>query len=150
MDADNIAARDVNEIFDSDAFRRTGAVLWPDLWGHSCQTVDHLKETSPGYTAYDNHVLFKAHFGGLQFQPNERVYAQEAEAGQMAWDLRRHAGMLDVARKWIEDEFLDSIVNGDKDMFRLVPLILGEPFHYVPDIPGYVLYIVLKWQVWAS
>lgn len=36
IDADNVAARDVNEIFDSKPFKDMGAVLWPDLWGYNC------------------------------------------------------------------------------------------------------------------
>lgn len=36
IDADNVAARDVNEIFDSKPFKEVGAVLWPDLWGFNC------------------------------------------------------------------------------------------------------------------
>lgn len=36
IDADNVPVRDVNEIFSSNAYRETGAVLWPDLWGFNC------------------------------------------------------------------------------------------------------------------
>lgn len=36
IDADNVPVRDVNEIFSSQAYRETGAVLWPDLWGFNC------------------------------------------------------------------------------------------------------------------
>lgn len=47
-------------------------------------------------------------------------------------------GLLLMGRKFIEDtKFLKKIVNGDKDIFRLIFLLMGEPFHFVPHFPGY-------------
>ena len=63
---------------------------------------------------------------------------QEAEAGQLAFDLTRHRGLLDFGRRFIEDQnFLKKPLNGDKDIFRFAHLIFGEPFYFVPHIPGY-------------
>jgi hypothetical protein len=82
-------------------------------------------------------VFFVGHFGGLKWS-NIRAHAQEAEAGQMAFDLTRHAGLLDFGRKFIEDKaFLKLPINGDKDIFRFAHLITGEPFHFVAHFPGY-------------
>jgi len=135
MDADNIAAGDVNTIFDSEEYQSTGSILWPDLWGNRCRA--HKGERHPGDSSYENHVFFVGHFGGLKWS-NTRAYAQEAEAGQMAFDLTRHSGLLDFGRKFIEDkEFLKLPINGDKDIFRFAHLITGEPFHFVPHFPGY-------------
>jgi hypothetical protein len=109
-------------------------VLWADLWGDKCQME---KGAHPGESSYENHVLFVARFGGLKWE-NKREYAQEAETGQMAFDLMRHKGLLDFGRKLIEDrKFFKKIINGDKDIFRFVHLITGQPFYFVPHFPGY-------------
>lgn len=134
MDADNIAVRDVNIIFDSEGYKRNGLVLWPDLWGDRCRPVQ--ERFLDGYTAFKTHVLWVAGFGGLKWR-NIREIAQEAEAGQLAIDVRRHGGLLEVGRKFIEDKFLSQVVNGDKDIFRLVNLIFNQPFYFVPHIPGF-------------
>jgi Mannosyltransferase putative len=134
IDADNVAVGDVNSIFDSQEYKDTGSVLWADLWGDKCQME---KGAHPGESSYENHVLFVARFGGLKWE-NKREYAQEAETGQMAFDLVRHKGLLDFGRKLIEDrKFFKKIVNGDKDIFRFVHLITGQPFYFVPHFPGY-------------
>jgi len=134
MDVDNLAVRDVNIIFESEGYKRDGMVLWPDLWGDRCRAIAaHFPD---GYSAYKTHVLWMAGFGGLTWN-KERVIAQEAEAGQVAIDVRRHGGLLEVGRQFIEDKFLAQVVNGDKDIFRLVNLIFQEPFYFVPHIPGY-------------
>jgi len=134
MDADNIAVRDVNIIFDSEGYKRNGMVLWPDLWGDRCRPVK--ERLLDGYTAFKTHVLWVASFGGLKWR-NVREIAQEAEAGQIAIDIRRHGGLLEVGRKFIEDKFLSQVVNGDKDIFRIVNLIFNQPFYFVPHIPGF-------------
>jgi len=135
MDADNLAVRDVTEVFDSVEYRSTGAVMWPDMWGDACRKTLHRADN--GYTGFETGVLWQAHVGGLRWE-NTRTHAQEAEAGQIAFDLTRHAGLLEVGRSMIDDsQFFKVVVNGDKDIFRLVHLIVGEPFTFVSSIPGY-------------
>ena len=135
IDADNIVVGDVNTIFDSPGYLKTGSVLWPDLWGDKCRAWK--AGTQAGDSSYQTHVLFMAHFAGLQWV-NEREYAQEAETGQMAFDLTRHAGLIDLGRKIIEDEeFLKKVINGDKDIFRFAHIMTGVPFHFVTHFPGY-------------
>ena len=134
VDADNLAARDVAEVFASAEYRATGALLWPDLWGERCRGV--AGQTN-GESGYRTHALWAAEFGGLEWR-DDRVHAQEAEAGQVALDLRRHAGLLRLGLRIIEDRaFLKRVVNGDKDIFRLVFLLAEEPFTFVPHLPGY-------------
>lgn len=134
VDADNLAVRDVTEVFDSEEYRRTGALVWPDLWGERCRTV---KGQTNGETGYQTHVLWAAGFGGLQWH-DTRDCAQEAEAGQLALDLWRHGGLLELGRRFIEDRrFFKRVVNGDKDIFRFAHLLTGEPFFFVPHLPGY-------------
>jgi hypothetical protein len=135
MDADNIAVEDITEIFNSPAYARTGSVLWPDLWGDRCRT--DRSTNYPGESGFRTHVLWVSHFGGLKWSL-QRQRAQEAEAGQMAINLKRHAGLLELGRKMIEDAaFFKIVVNGDKDLFRLTHLMMEDPFYYVPHIPAY-------------
>ena len=135
IDADNIVIGDINSIFDSPAYLSTGSILWPDLWGDRCRSWKEGAQA--GDSSYETHVLFVAHFAGLKWV-NEREYAQEAETGQMAFDLTRHAGLIDFGRKFIEDEdFLKKVINGDKDIFRFAHIMTGVPFHYVTHFPGY-------------
>jgi hypothetical protein len=137
VDADNLVTRDVNEVFDSPEFQNTGAVIWPDLWGEACRSLVVYGQTN-GMTGYSTHVLWMAKFGGLTWDLKNRDKAQESEAGQIAYDLDRHSGLLELGRKFIEDKrFLKRVVNGDKDIFRFVHLMMGEPFSYAPHFPGY-------------
>ena len=137
IDADNMAARDVNLVFDSPQFAKHGAIIWPDLWGDSCRVLSSQGQHN-GMTGFQTHVLWMAHFGGLAWASDDRNKVQESEAGQIAYDLDRHAGLLELGRKFIEDRrFLKRVVNGDKDIFRLVHMMMGEPFTYAPHFPGY-------------
>ena len=107
LDSDNVMVRDASELFNSYAYKTTGSLVWPDLWGNQC-LIDRgikgsIEKNSYGFTAFHTHVLFKARIGGLHWQ-NSRVYAQEAEAGQLVFDLRRHGGLLHLGRLLIEDE----------------------------------------------
>jgi hypothetical protein len=62
LDADNIAVKDVSRIFSSKQFQQTGAVLWPDLWGHSCADVSKI---SSGDTVRPEFALWSGQFPGL-------------------------------------------------------------------------------------
>ncbi len=135
MDADNIAVRDVNEIFDSKQYQQTGSILWPDLWGESCRNTEARKDN--GYTGFRTNVIWQAKIGGLTWK-NTRDYAHESEAGQIAFDLTRHGGLLDLGRHFIEEGgLLRDAVNGDKDIFRLLHLMMDEPFTFIEVFPGY-------------
>ncbi len=138
IDADNIAVGNLHDVFDSEAYQKTGAVIWPDLWGDECY-LERGNEAMGGYgyTSFESHVLWRAKIGGLEWKPVRNI-AQEAEAGQVALNLTRHATLLEMGRRMIEDElFYKKIFNGDKDIFRFIFLIMGEPFHFVSRFPGY-------------
>ena len=65
---------------------------------------------------------------------------QEAETGQVALNLRRHRGIVNLGRKLFEDErFVKQIVYGDKDIFRFMFLLSGEPFFFVPERVGFAV-----------
>lgn len=60
IDSDNVPVRDVNAIFDSEGYRSTGIVLWPDLWGDRCRYARPLPPH--GETAFETFVLYAANF----------------------------------------------------------------------------------------
>ena len=39
MDADNLAVRNIQELFDSVEYKQSGFILWPDLCGHRCKSA---------------------------------------------------------------------------------------------------------------
>lgn len=143
------------QVLDSKAYQEFGAVLWPDISGDACQSGREADPVPPrglpaapprnaslfdtesnGFASYSSHVLWKSHFAGLKWR-DERRYAQDAEAGQLAVDTSRHGGLLELGRLFMEDKaFLRGLVDGDKDVFRLVFLIAGEPFYFVPHLPA--------------
>jgi hypothetical protein len=128
LDADNIPLRNVEEIFDSEEYQRTGAVLWPDRCGARCKGVI----SDNGYTAFADHVLYTAGIGGLIYNASDRYYTQEAESGQMAFSIRRHGPIIELGRKLMEDiDFFSRVVRGDKDIWRVAFLMAGEQFHFV-------------------
>ena len=140
IDADNIVVNNINIIFDSVEYKSTGSIIWPDLWGNKCRFDRNKNNKHPGESSYENHVFYKANFGGLKWK-NNRKYSQESETGQIAFDLTRHRGLLDLGRKFIEDKkFLKIPINGDKDIFRFIFLISGQEFSYVSHFPGYSYY----------
>lgn len=78
MDADNLASRSLHEIFESEAYRQTGAIIWPDYTGEMCRI--HEPNLHLGDSAYSTFVLFVAKFANLSWT-NTREYAQESETG---------------------------------------------------------------------
>lgn len=135
MDADNMIVDDVNKIFDSNEFKATGMVIWPDMWGERCRPIQPSLDN--GFVSYQSHVLWSANMGGLTWKLQRNI-AQEAETGQLAIDLSRHGGLLHLALKLISDaKFFKRVVNGDKDLFRLAHILTYTPFYFVPHIPGY-------------
>jgi len=135
MDADNMIVDNVNKIFDSEEFKEHGMVMWPDMWGERCRPIHPSLDN--GFVSFKSHVLWAANIGGLTWELNRNI-AQEAETGQLAIDLSRHGGLLNLGLKLISDDaFFKRVVNGDKDIFRLSHLLTQTPFYYVPHIPAY-------------
>ena len=94
----------------------------------------------PGHTALPEFVLWKAGFAGLKWDSQDSHIVQESETGQVALNLRRHRGLLNLGRKLFEDdEFVKQIVYGDKDIFRFMFLLARMPYFFVPELYGYAV-----------
>ena len=86
-------------------------------------------------------MLWKAGFAGLKWDSHDSHIVQESETGQVALNLRRHRGLLNLGRKLYEDdEFMRQIVYGDKDIFRFMFLLTRMPFFFVPELIGNAVY----------
>ncbi len=72
LDADNQSIKNPDTIFDSNSFVDTGAILWPDYWGH----------TGAPYLPY---VVGLSDEASDLFREDRTV-----ESGQIVWDKKRH------------------------------------------------------------
>jgi hypothetical protein len=109
LDADNIPVRDPEYLFDSPAYRSTGAIFWPD--------VSRFEKTAQAWTLL-----------GL-----ERPATPEFESGQMLVDKTRCWRALSLAM-WLNEnsDFFYRFLHGDKETFHLAFQKLGQPFTLVP------------------
>lgn len=141
IDADNLpVTAKVAGIFDSEEYKSTGAVIWPDIFGENCrETAVREKVVDPGITAWSSHCAWQAHMGGLSWY-NQFKFAQEAETGQIALNLRRHGALIEFATVLMEHDFFRTVFYGDKDLFRFVFLLMEEPFYFVPQYPALSVY----------
>ena len=72
LDADSVPASDPEYLFESEEYKSSGAVIWPDLW----------QSISSSWLPY---------LVGLSDLPtNDMWHRQTAEAGQMMWNKRIH------------------------------------------------------------
>ena len=135
MDSDALILSDVDEIFNSVEYINTGFILWPDIYGLDCyDSKIKFNSKTRGFTSFPSHILYKHGIGGLSFE-NSYLYSQEAETGQLVINLNRHKGLIQLCLYYSEIQYLYSLVNGDKDIFRLVFLMMGEPFKFVEYLP---------------
>ena len=72
LDADNQPIKNPDSIFESKSFRDTGAILWPDYWGHTGAPL-------------------LPYIVGLTDEASE-MFRQDktVESGQIVWDKKRH------------------------------------------------------------
>lgn len=125
IDADNMALQPPEHLLDSDEYKETGAVLWPDYWKND--NIDWL-----------DYVV------GLSPNRSEALWNQtSAESGQVVWNKRRHwkALLLATYYNWHGPDLYYTLLNsgfagwGDKDTFPLALRALEEPYYTVPHAP---------------
>jgi hypothetical protein len=108
LDSDNIAALDPTLLFDSPAYKSTGALFWPDYWK----------------TAVDNPIWTIA---GTSYR-----YEPEFEAGQMLISKPLAWCALSLALHFVHKQvYQDRFLWGDKDAFRYAWKATGTPYHAV-------------------
>jgi alpha 1,2-mannosyltransferase len=113
LDADNICVKDPEALFDSGAYRKHGAIFWPDFWR----------------TAADNPIW------NITGTPYTETYEQES--GQIIIDRKRCWTALNLAFYFnVHNEIYYKLVMGDKDTFRYAWLALGQSFHMMETPVG--------------
>ncbi|KAH9815315.1 glycosyltransferase family 71 protein [Teratosphaeria destructans] len=121
IDADNMALRPPELLFEHEVYKETGAILWPDFW------------------TYDN-IDWLYYIVGASDGPSEELWKLKcAESGEMLWDKKRHWRSLVLATyyNYHGPDLYYTLLNygyagyGDKDTFPLALRALNEPFHFV-------------------
>ncbi|KAG2777763.1 hypothetical protein PC129_g9125 [Phytophthora cactorum] len=123
LDSDNVPVRDPSFLFDTEEFKETGAIFWPDFW-------------------HPRHTIFNVHGQSLLWELLDQRFVNmfEQESGQLAINRRRHGAPLELVRFYTfhTPNFFKAfeLVHGDKDLFRLAWLKLKSPFHMMDTPPA--------------
>ena len=143
LDADNLPFTNPETLFETEQFRKKGALFFPDFW-QPLNTIFNLQS---------EHLIWE--LTGLPV-----VDGFEQESGQLLIDRTRclpalHALMFMVSvppkhhthRSLWQRELVKGghglieqmgLLYGDKDMFRFAWMMTGTPFHFVKHLPGIV------------
>jgi hypothetical protein len=118
LDADNVAIRDPEFLFETDAYRGGGAVFWPDRY------------SGPG-TGYEWMRREAWELCGVPYR-----LEPEVEAGQLLIDKRRCWRALHMTLHLnAHSDFYYAYFYGDKDTFRLAWHRTGTPYALAPTPP---------------
>ena len=155
LDADSLLMIHPDRLFNSREFTDTGAVFWPDLWGHACthpSRADQVRSrhknkrffpksmlneyrSLAGQSTWPDHIVWD--YTNVRWEP-KWDHAQEFESGQLLVDKRRHDASLRLAQYLSRDEFAQNILYGDKDCFKFAWLMTGAAFTLAPDPPAQI------------
>jgi hypothetical protein len=127
IDADNVPTRNPEYLFDTQLFRQTGCLFWPDR--------DALK---PHAERHGWPSMWEV--CGLPFES-----ARAFETGQILVDKAKCPAALRLAMHFNEHaDFYYNILWGDKDTFQFAFRLLRQPFSLIPiqpsDYRGLVLF----------
>ena len=111
LDADNVAVRNPEALFDAPAYKRAGAVFWPDF--------GRLEPTRPIWDVC-----------GVDYRDEP-----EFESGQVVVDKRRCWAPLQLALHYNEySDFYYHYIHGDKETFHMAFRRLDAPYA-MPGLP---------------
>ncbi|RMY22138.1 hypothetical protein D0867_02909 [Hortaea werneckii] len=122
IDADNMPLQPPEKLFESEEYRETGVLLWPDLWRND--NVDWIE-----------------YIAGISDSPSEALWNKTSfESGQITWDKKRHwkSLLLAVYYNYLGPPMYYTLLNsgqagwGEKDTFPLALRALNEPFTAIP------------------
>ncbi|KAK0259977.1 hypothetical protein LTS09_005311 [Friedmanniomyces endolithicus] len=125
IDADNMALQTPELLFESEAYKSTGVLLWNDYWPYdSVDWLDYIVSISGNAS---------------QALWNQTTY----ESGQIVWNKRRHwdALLLATYYNYHGPDLYYTLLNfgyagwGDKDTFPLALRALNKPFSTVQAQP---------------
>lgn len=129
LDADVTPLVAPERLFETERYRSTGALFWPDLWGLGCNN-------KWGATAWPEHVNW--HLLGLRHNSSDIHCVAEHEAGHLLVDRARHWKPLCLANYLATRDFFARVMHGYKDVFRFAWLKLGASNWLSSARPGLV------------
>ncbi|KAJ3128278.1 hypothetical protein HK098_004853 [Nowakowskiella sp. JEL0407] len=113
LDSDNLPMMDPSFLFEIEAYKLTGAIMWPDFWK----------------TYFHNPIW------NVMGVPCRDEW--EVEAGQLVIDKKRNWKAMNLAHYMQSHyEIYFKLLNGDKDTFRFGFLALNQTFFMVPHFLG--------------
>mmetsp|Transcript_34902 Transcript_34902/g.84405 ORF Transcript_34902/g.84405 Transcript_34902/m.84405 type:complete len:383 (+) Transcript_34902:104-1252(+) len=133
LDADNIPLRDPSFLFEDEDFRLTGAIFWPDMVGYACHYG--YSPRALGTSGHPDHPIWQ--LIDKQWK-RQWKYAQEQESGQLLISKSKHRKELLFAEYCTTSVFLQFVLYGDKDCFRIMFLYLDAPFHFSEALPSHI------------
>jgi len=113
LDCDNVPTRDPSELFEAEAYRRFGAVFWPDRW-MGAGDPDHCR------------TIWKEAWEACDVEQRDEP---EFESGQMVIDKRRCWRALQLTMFFNRhSDFFYRWLLGDKDTFHMAWRRVGQPY----------------------
>eukprot|EP00927_Polykrikos_kofoidii_P037545 TRINITY_DN31719_c0_g1_i1.p1 TRINITY_DN31719_c0_g1~~TRINITY_DN31719_c0_g1_i1.p1 ORF type:complete len:636 (+),score=72.42 TRINITY_DN31719_c0_g1_i1:123-2030(+) len=126
MDTDITPLINPDGLFSRGAYKKYGALFWPDLWGMECKNF--------GQTAWPNHVAW--HLLEVEHNASDYRCAHEHEAGHLVVHKIRHWRALCLANYLSSRHFFTLVLWGYKDVFRLAWLKMNASNLLIPLRPG--------------
>lgn len=143
LDADNVLVVSPDVLFQDKHFLSEGVMTWADLWGYKCRSHHWpVAADNPegvmlcGQSSWPDHVIWPV--ADLVWQPS-RFYSQEITSSQLLFDRHRHRIALELALFMTESKFIQNILYGDKDTFRVGLLMSNNGFYFSEEMPGQIL-----------
>eukprot|EP00045_Choanoeca_perplexa_P005056 m.42686 g.42686 ORF g.42686 m.42686 type:complete len:449 (+) comp12907_c0_seq1:82-1428(+) len=136
MDADNFALHDPEELFDSEMYKKHGAVMWPDV----CNMVSVRKETYKVFGRTAPEPFLQPRDGKRTIWNYQCSHGQpnEVETGQLVLDKKRAWKGL-YMMFWINYHhgfFLQRLFHGDKMTFPFAFELVNVDYSVVPYMPA--------------
>ncbi|PZP46349.1 MAG: hypothetical protein DI598_12205 [Pseudopedobacter saltans] len=118
IDADNIALKNPEYLFENSEYKKTGALFWPDFWE----------------TAQSNPIW--------EITQTPFAHSKEQESGQILINKEKCWKCLNLCMYFnYKADVYYKLLFGDKDTFRFSWLALNQPFYMIerePDTCGYI------------
>ncbi|CAF0774356.1 unnamed protein product [Didymodactylos carnosus] len=108
LDCDNIPVKDPTYLFHTEHYKQSTAMFWPDFWISS--------SSNPVWRIFD-------------LECRQEDYEQES--GQILINKETAWKPLNLAVYLNKDPFIQNILRGDKETFRLAWKVLKVPFYFI-------------------
>jgi len=128
LDTDITPLIDPAVLFETEAYKREGALFWPDLWGSGCPEF--------GQSSWRQHIV--RHLLDFPYNESDPSCTHEHEAGHLLLDKVRHWRPICLANYLASRDFFAQVLHGYKDVFRLAWLKLQASGWLSPLRPGLV------------